>query len=504
MLAHPEAPVELVQGRSAKGTVGRAGERERRSDARKSRPIRGLTAVSERSGCAVSDGVAVETSGVRSEWPSLCAHTSRRPAAVSSSRGCAWNRSSTKAAALSWVPPASSSARRRPAEVARLVGDAADVASLETGDEMVASSEDPAPLAAESQSVRGHPLASDQPLALPVRGHRAEGLLELLGRSPQPQRPRPPVVAAGDEADPGVVFLEWGPVVAGLVVVHGPEKRTSVVPQPPLDGGVDGGVARGHGAVDGAAVRLVDGQVAVGAQGLCGQAPPPGPAGGVRGHDPVEEPRAAGAGLAFQAAPRAGPASEDLRDTAQGPAAVEVGGAAAEHLEPLHPPSRDAAPVHPCAEGIVEGKTVEEDQGPAGSARPEATQRHALDRGVGGAAAGPPEQAEAHHLPERVVDGRRGGGVEGATIEHGHARRGVSGSRVAARRGDRHLVDEPWRGGWAALGRGRVGLGRRHRDNPDDEGGGPRGEARKTAQGTVTATSTSAVPRRHQASRTEQ
>ena len=104
-------------------------------------------------------------------------------------------------------------------------------------------------------------------------------------------------------------------------------------------------------------------------------------------------------------------------------------------------PRGHPAPVHPAAEGIVEGHAVVEHEGAAGPAAPEAAQGHALGGGVGDAAARAAEQGEAGDVAQRVVEDGGGGGGE---VSGGHdvdAGRGLAQPlRPAA--GDRHLLAE--------------------------------------------------------------
>ena len=127
-------------------------------------------------------------------------------------------------------------------------------------------------------------------------------------------------------------------------------------------------------------------------------------------------------------------ARDDVDDAAHSLGAVEVGGAAAHQLDGAHGLARDAVPIDPAPERIVERDAVLEHQRAAGSARAHAAQRDALRRGVRDAAARPAKQSEPGRLAQRIVEGQGGGGGEVLGPEHNRigcrvarAHRGASG-----------------------------------------------------------------------------
>lgn len=275
-----------------------------------------------------------------------------------------------------------------------------------------------------------------------------------------------------------------------------PHERAAVAEGAALHRGVHGRVARGGLGVHRPAAPLVHRHVPVGPEGLGREAPRPFAVAAPRAERSVEGRSAAGARLGLEPPPGRGGSRDDLHDAAQGAAPVEVRRPAPQDLEPLDRGARDARPVHPAAEGVVERQAVGEHEGAARPARPEAAQRHALRGRVGGAAAGAPEEREADDLAQRVVDGGSGGRVEGRAGNHGHARRSVGHARVAPGRGHRDLLRPP---------RGR--LLRRVLPAPGpraQQGGDEERRAGARGQRTVTGIRTSTVPRRHHASRVEQ
>src|SRR3954467_9236772 len=85
-------------------------------------------------------------------------------------------------------------------------------------------------------------------------------------------------------------------------------------------------------------------------------------------------------------------------------AAVEGGRAAAQDFDALDGGARDAAPINPPAERVVERNAVEEDDGATRPACADAAQRDSLRSGVRRAAARAPEEGEAGNLAEGVVE----------------------------------------------------------------------------------------------------
>ena len=227
--------------------------------------------------------------------------------------------------------------------------------------------------------------------------------------------------------------LEGRAVLAVLPVGHGAEEDAPFAERPPLDRGVERDVARGGLRVHLSPAPRVDRHVAVGAERLPRDARRPGATRPSRGERSVQGRGAPRARLGLERLPGRGRPGDELHDAAEGAGAVQVRGPAAQHLDALEGEPRHPRPVHPPAEGIVEREAVGEDEGTAGSARPEAPQGHPLGGGVGGAAARATEEREADDLPQRVV--HRGGGrrVERRAGAGGRRSPAVSATRASPR-----------------------------------------------------------------------
>ena len=106
---------------------------------------------------------------------------------------------------------------------------------------------------------------------------------------------------------------------------------------------------------------------------------------------------------------RAGARGNDVDHAAHAVVAVQARTRAVDHLDAIDALERNARPVDPSAERIVEGHAVHEHERAADTARPDPAKRHALRGGMRRQAAAAPEQAEGRHLPEHVVGhhGRR-------------------------------------------------------------------------------------------------
>ena len=113
-----------------------------------------------------------------------------------------------------------------------------------------------------------------------------------------------------------------------------------------------------------------------------------------------------------------GAARDDVDDPAHGLRAVQVGGAAPDQIDSAHGLARDAVPVDPAPERIVERDAVLEHERAAGSARAHAAQRDALRGRVCHAAARPAKQGEPRDLAQGIVEGQGGGGREVLRPEH--------------------------------------------------------------------------------------
>src|SRR4030095_4046950 len=92
------------------------------------------------------------------------------------------------------------------------------------------------------------------------------------------------------------------------------------------------------------------------------------------------------------------PTGEDVDDAAERVIAPRARATAANDLDLLDPLQRDAVPVDPAAEGVVDRYAVDQHEGAAGTARADAAQREALGRRVRDEARRAPEEAEARDL----------------------------------------------------------------------------------------------------------
>ena len=238
-------------------------------------------------------------------------------------------------------------------------------------------------------------------------------------------------------ADVGAVGLKRRAVAAMLAVhVTGDareERRRVLVPRRHPGGRVAQGGRRIHGA---ALLRRHE-DVAVGRERLGGRPPLPGPsrtAGFQRGAA-----RAVRRGAEVQAGVRLRRRTrEDLDHAAQRVGPVEIARAAPHRLHPIHQDLGNTAPVHPAAERIVQRHTVGQDEHAAGAGRGEPAHPGALRGRVGGTRRGAPEEAEARHDAQGIVQGHRRGKrqVRGGQDRDGRGR--ARGHALGARGGHHH------------------------------------------------------------------
>ena len=97
-----------------------------------------------------------------------------------------------------------------------------------------------------------------------------------------------------------------------------------------------------------------------------------------------------------------------MNDAAERVTAVEAGRALLRDLNIGDGLSRNAIPVDPAAERVVQRNSVLENQGAAGAVRTQAAQRNSLGRGICRTAAGAPEEAESGNLAKVIIQSERG------------------------------------------------------------------------------------------------
>ena len=134
-------------------------------------------------------------------------------------------------------------------------------------------------------------------------------------------------------------------------------------------------------------------------------------------------------------------AADDVDDAAHAVVAVDARARPFDDLDAIDGVERQAAPVHPSAERIVDGNIVDEHERAADAARPDPAQRDTLRRRMRGQAAGTPEQAEGRELAEQIVrhDGGRLPNLGG--IENRHAGGDVTQPLLGPRGGDGDLLE---------------------------------------------------------------
>jgi hypothetical protein len=134
--------------------------------------------------------------------------------------------------------------------------------------------------------------------------------------------------------------------------------------------------------------------------------------------------------------PARGTAGDDVDHAAHGDVAVQARRGAFGDLDAIDAGQRDAAPVDPAAERIVEGNAVEQDERAALTARPDAAERHALRGRLRDEAAGAAEEAERRHLAQDVVGDERRRLLDRFAGDNAGARRHIAKPLFASRRRD--------------------------------------------------------------------
>src|SRR5207247_6776096 len=186
-----------------------------------------------------------------------------------------------------------------------------------------------------------------------------------------------------------------------------------------------------------------------------------------------------------------GPPGEDVHDAAECPVAPHARPPAMDDLDLLDGLERDAVPVHPAPERVVDRDTVEQHEGAARTARADAAERQALRCGVTDDARRAPEQAEAGHLAEEIVHGLARGLAHVLAGDDRHAGGCVARLLLEPCRRDDHGLE--WGGGRALLRRGR----RRDQEEGERHDRREHGHSRLSAHlpGTSTTLSTARAPR---------
>ena len=138
--------------------------------------------------------------------------------------------------------------------------------------------------------------------------------------------------------------------------------------------------------------------------------------------------------------------------TAHGEIAEEAGGCAAGDFDAVDIVGKEAGPVDPAAEGVVHGDGIEQDKGAAGARRSHPAERNALGGGVGGDAGIAPEQREAGHLAEAVVEVDAGDDFKIGRGDVGDVGGGFGGDTVVDCDGGADSFR--FRIGWRCLGEG--------------------------------------------------
>ena len=139
---------------------------------------------------------------------------------------------------------------------------------------------------------------------------------------------------------------------------------------------------------------------------------------------------------------RPGPRADDVDHAAEGVVAPDARARPVDQLDALDAFQRDARPVHPSPERIVERHAVNQHQRPAHPARSDPAQRHALRRRMRGQAAGAAEQAEGRRQPQHVVGDHRGRAPDRFLVDHVHAGGNVPEPLLGPRRSDGHRFEQ--------------------------------------------------------------
>ena len=327
-----------------------------------------------------------------------------------------------------------------------LDGLAGDPAGVAAGRDQVVA-ELAAPLEPAARRGRGHLLIERQRLRVAVgrlgRERAAELLVVGVERQPKlagPRRRRAEPAAERAAAVGRAVVLERRPVAAVLVEVRAGDEQRGLRREHHLGPAVERGVARVGVDVDGAPARVLHDEVAVGLEVAALERDAERALHLV--HQEVEVHGVLGAVAAVEV-DRAlgGPAREDVDDAAEGVVAPHARAAAADDLDLLDALQRDAVPVHPAAERVVDRDAVDQHEGAAGPARADAAEREALSGRVRHEARRAAEQAEAGHLSQEVVEGLARRQADVLAGQHRHVGRRLAGPLLGARHRDHDRLE---------------------------------------------------------------
>src|SRR6185312_6667614 len=284
-------------------------------------------------------------------------------------------------------------------EVSLLVGLAMYVRLLKSRDQVLVRSNRVLPLNGKSDLLGGDNLGASQVLAVAVGRDCRKRLMQALTSDVGMQLEgtdlmRIPVSTQVKFANGGAVGLQRGAVVPRFAEQRSPNKNTAAIAKLASQGEVAAGVPRIHGRVHRAPQVGGNGNVAVGAEELRGQADGPRSqffAGGQRKIGGVLIP--VGGFERNQVAVNR--RAKNIDDSAERVGTVEMRGAAAGDLDAANADARHPVPIHPPAEGIIHREAVTEHQGAAGTAGAQTAQGDALRGGIGGAAGSAAEEAES-------------------------------------------------------------------------------------------------------------
>ena len=299
-----------------------------------------------------------------------------------------------------------------------------------------------------------------QRLGIPVESLSGERAAEVLVVGEDRQPPLAGVLRSESAADrpgtgPRLVELERRAVTALFVEVGAGDEQRRLRRSHQLGPAVEGRMARLGLDVDRATPRLLHDAVALGVEVAALEREPErslylvqqeievhGVAGTVAS---IEEHRALG-----------GPPREDVDDATEGIVAPGARAAAPDDLDLLDALQRDAVPVDPAAERVVDRHSVHQHERPAGAARSDAAQREPLRRRMRDKARRAAEQAEARHLPEEVVEGLARREADVVARQDRHAGGRLAGLLLDARHRDHDRLEgrgivgglrRRWRGG---------------------------------------------------------
>ena len=203
-----------------------------------------------------------------------------------------------------------------------------------------------------------------------------------------------------------VVCLNGRAVVAKFAVEGSAAEHSAFLAELMSDCEFERRVPRVGRRVDSSALPGRDNDVAVGEEHFRCQRHIPRP--GARSRPERQIGRAFVAIGSFQRERRPlGLARDELHNSAECVAAVEVRSPASEYLDVGNRGTRNSIPIDPTAKSIHKREAVFEDQCAAGSRSAQTAQRHTLIRSVGRAAIRTPKEREARNLSKHVVDAQR-------------------------------------------------------------------------------------------------